>query len=127
MKKQVHLFLLPILALTVPQIVWPGFEEGLAAYRNGDHKRALIEYQKAVEAGDERAFGRLGAMYLYGLGTEKDYLKAYVWFALASETGDTNANRFRDAAASQLTAAQLHQAESLISEYAERLEKRQSQ
>lgn len=125
MKKE--LILATTLIFSLPFAAWAGFEEGLAAYRKGDHNKAMAEYQMAVDAGDERALGRLGAMYLYGLGTEKDYNKAYIWFALADETGDINADRFRDAASSMLTPAQLRQAEIEIGNYIDKFEKPQEQ
>lgn len=118
-----ELTLVTALMLSLPQTGWSGFEDGLEAYRKGDHTTAFTEYTAAVEQGDERALGRLGAMYLYGLGTEKNYSKAYVWFSLANETGDHNAVRFRDAAASMLTPVQLRQAEIEIGSYIDKFEK----
>jgi TPR repeat protein len=125
MKKELTLAI--TLLLSLPQAAWPGFEEGLDAYRKGDHEKAFTEYQLAVEEGDERALGRLGAMYLYGVATGKDYSQAYVWFSLANETGDPNAARFRDAASSMLTPAQLRQAEIEIGNYIDKFEKPQQQ
>lgn len=118
-----ELLLATTLIFSLPTTSWAGFEEGLEAYRAGDHNKAFTEYQLAVEAGDERALGRLGAMHLYGLGTEQDYSSAYVWFSLANETGDPNAARFRDAASSKLTPAQIRQAEIKIGKYIEKFEK----
>lgn len=125
MKKQ--LILATTLIFSLPSAAWAGFEEGLEANRKGDHQKAMAEYQMAIDAGDKRALGRLGAMYLYGTGTEKDYSKAYIWFALANETGDTNAARFRDAAASMLAPAQLRQAEIEIGKHIDKFEKPREQ
>ena len=87
------------------------FEAGVAANRNGDRATAFSEFQSAARDGDNRAYGKLASMYLYGLGTEKNYQQAYVWFQMAYLAGEKEAERFRNAAASMLTREELTQAE----------------
>ena len=91
-----------------------GFEEGEAANRAGDRVTAFKEYQAAANAGDNRAFGKLGSMYLYGLGTEKNYPLAYAWFGLSNEAGDKYGERFQDTAASVMSQEQVREAEVLL-------------
>lgn len=93
-----------------------GFEEGLAAVRAGDRTTAFREFREAAEAGDSRAFGKLAASYLYGAGTEKDLILAFVWFKVALDSGDVEAERFLDAAAAEMTAEQLKEAEALAAD-----------
>ncbi len=93
------------------------FEDGLDAYDKQNYVSALQEFRKAAETGDSRAFGRLAGMYLYGLGTGKDYVQAYVWFDLAAQTGDIEAEKYRDTAAAELTVDQLRQAAKLAEDY----------
>ena len=109
------MMLLPLLVLWV-SLAQAGFEEGIAASRAGDGDKAFREFGAAAEAGDVRAFGKLGAMYLYGIGTETDFTQAYAWFELAAEAGDKFAGRFRDAAASNLTPSERQRAEKLAAE-----------
>ena len=111
-----------LLALNLASVapVHAGFEEGLAASRAGDRATAFQEFREAAEGGDERAFGRLGASYLYGVGTGRDLVQAFVWFQLALDAGDREAERFLDAAASELTPAQLEEAEAMAATWRER-------
>ena len=75
-------------------------EEANAA---GDRKTAFEEFYAAAEQGDGRAYGKLGSMYLYGLGTEKDHQQAYIWFHMAYLNGEREGERYRDAASSTMT------------------------
>jgi len=102
------------LLLTIPPVAWAGYEEGEAANRAGDREAAFVHFQQAAERGDVRAYGKLAAMHLYGTGTAKDPVIAYVWFALAEEHGDSLAERYRMAASAVLTRSQLEQAHQLI-------------
>lgn len=78
------------------------FETAQRSYTDGDHEQAFVAFREAAEAGDERAFGRLGGMYLYGVGTERSFDRAYLWFTLAHATGDKYAEGFQRTAASML-------------------------
>lgn len=79
------------------------YEAGEEANRKGDRKTAFTKFYAAALEREELAYGKLGSMYLYGLGTEKDYLQAYIWFQMSYLTGDKYAQRFRDAASSMMT------------------------
>lgn len=83
------------------------YEAGVEANRSGDRITALEEFKTAASSGDERAYGKLASMYLYGLGTEKNYQQAYVWFQMAHLIGEREAERFRDAASSMLSREEL--------------------
>ncbi len=102
------LFSLPALA---------GFEEALEAHAKGDEKAAFEGFRAAAESGDVRAFGKLAGMYLYGIGTGKDYAKAFIWFGLADAAGDQYGGRFQKAASSMLTPEQLPALVHEIEEY----------
>lgn len=94
-----------------------GFEDGVAAHNKGDQVTALREFTQAAQQGDVRAFGKLGGMYLYGVGTGKNLVMAYAWFDLAASLGDADAAKFRDTAAAQLTVPQLREASALAEDY----------
>lgn len=106
----------------VPQIAGSGYEEGEAANRVGNREAAFTAFNDAARHGDVRAFGKLAAMYLYGLGTPRDYTSAYVWFSLAEEQGDRLAERYRMAASSAMTRTQIEQAQQLIRDKRRELE-----
>ncbi len=73
---------------------------GEEANKRGDRHTAFQEFSQAAQAGDPRAFGKLGSMYLYGLGTPKDYHQAYIWFHMGYLSGERESERFRDTASS---------------------------
>jgi TPR repeat protein len=76
---------------------------GEEANQRGDRQTAFKEFVIAAQQRDARAYGKLGSMYLYGLGTPKDYHQAYIWFHMGYLTGEREAERFRDAASSMMT------------------------
>jgi len=94
-----------------------GFEEALEAHARGDEQAAFEGFRTAAESGDVRAFGKLAGLYLYGVGTQKDYKKAYVWFGLADASGDQYGGRFQGAASSMLNPEELPALLQEIEEY----------
>ncbi len=92
-----------ITSITVSQIVMADFEDGIKANQAGDRKTAFIEFKASAENKNNQAYGKLGSMYLYGLGTEKNYQQAYIWFHMAHLSGEKEGERFRDAASSMMT------------------------
>ena len=64
-----------------------GWDEAVAAERNGDYARAFIEYQQLADSGDMLAIHNLGVMYYNGYGTYRDYQKALQYFLMAAEHG----------------------------------------
>ena len=61
-------------------------EGGLKA----DPRRALSWYETAANQGDARAMFETGRMYYDGIGTDKDLIEGYKWFALAVENLEDN-------------------------------------
>jgi TPR repeat protein len=91
-----------------------GFELG----RSGpaDFVRAVALYRQAAVLGYPLAQSGLGRLYEQGHGVARDDVLAYVWYALAADSGDTIATANRDAAAARLGAADLLRAEALARE-----------
>ncbi len=96
------------------------FDSGMQAQRDGQYETAFTEFKKAANNGEDRAFGKLGGMYLYGLGTPKDYGKAYTWFGLARHFGDKYAGKFQKAATSAMTQQQVGEAENELTRLKEK-------
>ena len=96
----IHLTVLSVLLLS--QAGFADYIAGEEANRRGDRDTAFKEFYNAAENKDARAYGKLGSMYLYGLGTPKDYRQAYIWFHMAWLSGDREGERFRDAASSTM-------------------------
>lgn len=98
--------LILIFSLVTSSSVLADYIAGEEANKRGDRQTAFNEFYAAAQADDGRAYGKLGSMYLYGLGTEKDYHQAYIWFQMAYLTGEREAERFRDAASSMMPRAE---------------------
>ena len=101
--KLISIVFISLIFSIAPGVVMADFEAGAKAYQDGDRNTAFNEYKTAAYEKDKRAYGKLAGMYFYGLGTDKDYQQAYIWFHMAYLTGDKEAERFRDAASSTMT------------------------
>ncbi|MCB1760490.1 MAG: sel1 repeat family protein [Gammaproteobacteria bacterium] len=105
MRKYHHRILVPwlLLLFALPAFCRDQpFESGQRAYAAGHFAEAFLAFKEAAEAGDDRAFGRLGGMYLYAVGTDRSFDRAYLWFTLARVSGDRYAEGFQRTAASML-------------------------
>ncbi len=122
MKPYQKILLATALTTLLATPVHADLEAGIAAYAKGDYAKAYSQYKQAAEAGDADAFGKLAGLYLYGVGTEKNYQNAYIWFGLAEHSGDKYAERFKLAAASAMTLEQVKQAEEILADRIKRLE-----
>lgn len=75
--------------LTVP--AWAGWDEGLAAYDQGDYATALREFQPLAEKGHAESQFKLGVMYFNGRGVAQDFAKAMKWWRKAADQGHAEA------------------------------------
>jgi uncharacterized protein len=91
-------------------------------YKNGqgvpqDYEEAVEWYRLAAAQGNEDAQIGLGLIYGNAYGGMLDFVRAHMWFNLAATTlsGEArkNAMKMRDTAASQLTAAQIEEAQEM--------------
>jgi TPR repeat protein len=62
-------------------------EAGIEAFRRGDFAAALVEWRPLAERGHSGAQHRLGIMYEYGRGVERDDRKAVQWYTKAAVQG----------------------------------------
>jgi len=108
--KQFFSILALIIFISIPLSVQADYIDGEEANQKGDRQTAFKEFYGAAQIKDKRAYGKLGSMYLYGLGTEKDYYQAYIWFHMAYLSGEREGERFRDAASSMMTREQYEKA-----------------
>ena len=58
-----------------------------------DYKQAAFWFFKATEQGNAFAQGKLGYLYMAGIGVEQDKVKAYAWLKLASTNKNEEATR----------------------------------
>lgn len=63
---------------------------------------------------------RLGSMYAQGTGTARDYVRAYMWFALAQAGGDPAGAQLRDQIARSMTPEQVEAARRRTDEWLRR-------
>jgi TolA protein len=79
------------LVFAAPATLRAGFEEGSAAYQQGDYAKALEEWTPLAEHGNQQAQYNIGYMHFNGIGVPKEPAKAAKWFAMAAEQGDAAA------------------------------------
>ena len=101
-----NILLIGFLSLIACHSTLADYIDGEEANAKGDRQTAFQEFYAAAHEKDIRAYGKLGSMYLYGLGTKKDYHQAYIWFHMAYLAGEREPERFRDAASSMMTREQ---------------------
>jgi TPR repeat protein len=78
---------------------------------------AVFWFSRAAEQGDVLAFAKLGWMYAQGRGVLQDFIQAYMWYNLSAAQGEPRAAEARDALATQMTPAQIAEAQQLAREW----------
>jgi TPR repeat protein len=83
-----------------------------------DDREALKWIRRAAEQGQANAQSNLGLMYAKGRGVPQDFVRSYMWYSVAAvgsngEDGK-DAMKYRDLSASQMTAAQIGQAQEMV-------------
>lgn len=68
-------------------------QQGLAAFRAGDYRRAIRLFASAQRDGNVDAANNLGMIYLQGQGTQRDIAKAVDLFRQAAYAGHATASR----------------------------------
>jgi len=67
----------------------PGsFNKAFDEYQKNNYDKAVPEFMKLAEAGNEKACFYLGICYQHNLGLEQDFNKAKEWFLKAAELGN---------------------------------------
>ena len=89
------------------------FQKGFDAYQAEDYATALAIWTPLAEAENAKAQMRLGWMYAYGTGVERDYILAYMWLNLSAIKGDEDAKQIRDTIAGAMTPKQLAEAQEM--------------
>ena len=91
MIKEIFIAILCFIGLLINYSYAGSLEEGMSAYKKGDHTTCLIEairwYKLAVEQGNAEAQNNLGVMYENSQCVAQDYKEAVRWFKLAAEQG----------------------------------------
>jgi TPR repeat protein len=78
---------------------------------------AVFWFSRAAEQGDVLAFAKLGWMYAQGRGVRQDFIQAHMWYNLSAAQGEPRAAEARDALATQMTPAQIAEAQRLAREW----------
>jgi uncharacterized protein len=79
-----------------------------------DNVEAARLYRRAAAKGHNGAQAELGLMYATGRIGPPDYLRAYVWMAVAQTVGDVGFGAIRDKVAAVLTPADLERAKAQV-------------
>ena len=67
------------------------FELGYEHEKSGDYLRAIELYEIAASNGHDEAECRLGSIYRFGRGIQKDYEKAFYWYYRSADKGNSYA------------------------------------
>jgi uncharacterized protein len=78
---------------------------------------AFFWFSRAADQGNVLAFAKLGSMYAEGRGVLQDFTQAHMWYNLAAVQGEPRAAEARDALATQMTPAQIAEAQRLAREW----------
>jgi hypothetical protein len=97
------------------------YEDGVAAYQRGDYATALRLFRPLGEQGNASAQYNLGVMYALGQGVPRDNVQAYMWFDLSARYLEgverDRMVQIRDVIASDMTPAQIAEAQKLAREW----------
>jgi TPR repeat protein len=91
------------------------YENGQGVLRN--EVQAMKWYRKAAEQGATNAQVNLAVMYVNGKGVPQDFVQAYIWFNIAAALGDEMAKQAQEKAASDMTPAQIAEAQRMAREW----------
>lgn len=69
-------------------MAWAGWNEGVAAYNQGDYATTYREFLPLAQQGNSQAQVRLGSMYHFGRAVPQDYAEAMKWYRKAVNQGD---------------------------------------
>lgn len=89
-------------------------------------QEAFNWYKKAAEQGHAKALYSLGLMYQYGVSIKKNLSSAYAYYSLSSAEGNTEATTVRDTLKTQLTPAELTEADKISARLFEEIQQVQS-
>jgi TPR repeat protein len=90
MTRAIPLFFM-LLSLLAAPVSAADFEEGCEAFDRGDFERAMREWEPLADQGHPAAQFRLGCLYVFGHGVDKDYAKALDLYLEAARAGDLDA------------------------------------
>lgn len=82
-----------------------------------DYAKAAKWFLMAAEQGYGEAQYILGAMYHDGEGVPQDYVKAYMWYNLATAQGHLESKKAREQVAREMTKEQIAEAQKLSREW----------
>lgn len=95
------------------------FDVGLNAYKNGDFDTAFDNFRSEAVSGNARAQFNLGVMYYRGEGVGKDYVRAYAWIELSTQSrSDTELEEAQGVLSVMLTPEEIRQAQVIAAELA---------
>ena len=83
------------------------FYKGVQAFRARDYDEAVSWFEKAAEQGDGEAQFLLGRMYYDGNSLTVNFVTAYKWFVIASQSAVPVASRYRDGLAHEMKEDQI--------------------
>lgn len=104
-------------AAVVKNVTTNATEDPVAAYRLGQYEDALKIFEPRAEKGDPTAQYYLGGMYYHGQGVTKNYLKAYMWMALAKDGGSYPANDSLKLIESKMSSSEILKSKEMVKQW----------
>ena len=87
-------FVLPCAAAIAVLVTAPALADtraGVSAWKAGDYREAVREFEAAAASGDSHALFNLGQAYRFGLGVSQDLVRAESYYAQAADAGNEQA------------------------------------
>jgi TPR repeat protein len=89
------------------------WEDGMAAYNQGDYVPAIQVFRALAEQGNAKAHNVLGVMFRNGEGVPKSQARAHMWFSFAAKRGEAGARAELHEVSRTMTAQEISQAETM--------------
>ena len=83
-------------------------------YVDGDYPQALVLWMPLAEKGDSIAQVNVGMMCAKGQVVPRDYAKAYMWFSVAANNGNSYGASYKDIISNHMTPAEISSAQRLV-------------
>lgn len=93
---------------------------GEICYSEKNYPEAAKWWQRAAENGNSDAEYHLGLLYYDGKGVPQDFVLAHMWLHIAAISGRAMAKEDRERVASQMTPAQISEAQRLFREWSQK-------
>lgn len=101
----------------VPGLAQADYRSALESYDNHDYQSAFREFEISANAGDAASQFMVAEMYARGTGVAQNYVKAHMWYNLASSWGHDRAGQARSQLETYMTSGQIAEAQAMAEKW----------